>query len=44
MKRGPSCQALQLADQAIAHVKEGMEYDQQHEARTGDREHDKDKH
>ena len=30
-KGGHRAKALQLTDQAIAHVKEGMNYDRQHE-------------
>ena len=39
-KGGHRAKALQLTDQAIQHVKEGMRYDEKHEGKD----HDKDKH
>lgn len=43
-KGGHRAKALQLTDQAINHVKEGMKYDRQHEGKDRDHDHDKDKH
>ena len=43
-KGGHRAQALQLTDQAIAQVKQGMKYDREHEGKDKDHDHDKDKH
>ena len=43
-KGGHRAKALELTNQAITHVKEGMKYDRQHEDKDKDHDHDKDKH
>jgi hypothetical protein len=43
-KGGHRAKALQLTDQAIAQVKQGMRFDEKHEGRDHDKDHDRDKH
>ncbi len=43
-KGGHRAKALQLTDQAITHVKEGIKYGNQHEGKDKDKDRDHDKH